>query len=303
MKLATSALGRVVCLLLAALPARLGAQWGEYVTVSSTAAKDYVRPVVGKNGELRPESYVVAEGSFFGGSTRDAGLEKVPFTEVVATVGRSLARQNYFPARDPKLSDLLILVYWGTTTVEEDPNKQLNTEMLNGAVAGYNAAVAAAAEGGPPPDPGPLNQILSERDNDVTSANAVAAYNAKLLGYATTLRKKEDDVNVSTQERTLREDLAEERYFIVLLAYDYKALMQDHVRRLRWTTRMSVSASGVNFRASLVAMNQMAANYFGKQLDDLQRAPVSTKEGKVEIGEMKVVDGPAAGPTPPAVKK
>jgi hypothetical protein len=292
MKLVMSSFVPAICALLAVLPARLGAEWGEYVTVSSTAAKDYVRTVTGKNGELRPESYVFAEGMFFGGSTRDAGLEKVPFTEVVTTVGRSLAKQNYFPAKDPKLAELLILVYWGTTTVQEDPNKQLNVEALNAAVAGFNAAVAAAAEGGPPADPAQLNGVLNERDNDATSANSIAAYNAKLLGYATALRKKQNDVNVSTEERTFREDLAEERYFVVLLAYDYNALMKGHTRRLRWTTRMSVSASGVNFRASLAAMNQMAANYFGRQVDDLQRGQVAPKEGKVEIGEVKVVNDP-----------
>jgi hypothetical protein len=293
MKLATVSFVPAVCALLLVVPGRLRAEWGEYVTVSSTAAKDYVRPLVGRNGELRPESYVFAEGEFFGGSTRDAGMEKVPFREVVTTVGRSLARQNYFPAKDPKLADLLVVVYWGTTTVEEDPNKQLNVEALNSAVAGYNAAVAAAAQGGPPADPAELNGALNERDNAATSANSIAAFNAKLLGYSTALRKRRDDVNVSTEERTYREDLAEERYFVVLMAYDYAALMKEHTRRLRWTTRMSVSASGANFRTSLAAMNQMAANYFGKQVDDLQRGPVTPKEGKVEIGEVKVVDDPA----------
>ncbi len=298
MKLLTSSFLPTLCALLAVLPCRLGAQWGEYVTVSSTAAKDYVRPLVGKNGELRPESYVVSEGEFFGGSTRDSGLEKVPFREVVTTVGRSLARQNYFPAKDPKLAELLIAVYWGTTTIEEDPNKQLNVEALNSAVASYNAAVAAAAAGGPPADPAQLNGVLNERDNGAISANSIAAFNAKLLGYATALRKKESGPNVTAEERTFREDLAEERYFVVLLAYDYQALMKEHVRRLRWTTRMSVSASGVNFRTSLAAMNQMAANYFGKQVDDLQRAQVAPKEGKVEIGEVKVVDDPAPAAKP-----
>ena len=51
MKLPTSSWIAVCGALLAVLPGRLCADWGEYVTVSSTAAKDYVRPLVGKNGE------------------------------------------------------------------------------------------------------------------------------------------------------------------------------------------------------------------------------------------------------------
>ena len=294
MKLPTLSWMPFCCALLAALPCRLRADWGEYVTVSSTAAKDYVRPLVGKNGEPRPESYVVAQGVFFGGSTRDAGLEKTPFKEVVATVGRSLAQQNYFPAKDPNLAELLIVVYWGTTTVWEDPNKQQNAEALNAAVSSYNADVAA----GGPTDLGPLNQALAEHDNDMVSQNSIIAYNARLLGYATALRQRLNDQSVSTEERTLREDLAEERYFVVLLAYDYPALTKEHIRRLRWTTRMSVSATGYNFQTSLPMMNRMAANYFGKQIDDLPRMQVIPREGKVEIGEPKVVDDPAPQPKP-----
>jgi hypothetical protein len=295
MKLPTSSWIAVCCLFLAVLPGRVCADWGEYVTVSSTAAKDYVRPLVGKNGEPQPESYVVAQGVFFGGSTRDTGLEKTPFNEVVATVGRSLARQNYFPAKNPSLAELLIVVYWGSTTIWEDPNKEQNAEALNAAVSGYNAAVGA---GGPPPDLGPLNQALAEHDNDMVSQNSIIAYNARLLGYETALRKRLNDQSVSTEERTLREDLAEERYFVVLLAFDYQALMKEHVRRLRWTTRMSVSASGYNFRTSLPMMNRMAANYFGKQIDDLPRMQVIPREGKVEIGEVKVVEDPTPTPNP-----
>ena len=294
MKLPTSSWMPVCCALLAVLPCRLRADWGEYVTVSSTAAKDYVRPLAGKSGEPRPESYVVAQGTFFGGSTRDVGLEKTPFAEVVATVGRSLARQNYFPAKDPNLAELLIVVYWGSTTIEEDPNKQQNVEALNAAVSSYNASVAA----GLPPNLGPLNQALAEHDNDMVSQNSVMAFNARLLGYTAVLRKRQDDQSVSTEERTLREDLAEERYFVVLLAYDYPALTKEHIRRLRWTTRMSVSATGYNFQTSLPMMNRMAANYFGKQIDDLPRMQVIPREGKVEIGEVKVVDDPAPKPDP-----
>jgi hypothetical protein len=276
----------------------LRASGGEFVTVSATAAKDYARPA-GPDGLPRPETYVVSKGVFFDGSTKDSGLEKTPFIDVAATVGKSLLRQNYFPAKDPQLANLLIVVHWGTTTVYEDPLKDFRADDLQRALSSYNAAVGAAASGGGMPDSSELNSALSARDNETASASAFRAYNAKLLGYETALQKRRVDLFAGTDEVTFENDLAVERYFVVLMAYDYQALKKDHQRKLLWTTRMSVQSAGTNFKTALPDMSQMAANAFGKQLDDLMRAQTNPKEGRVDIGEAKVV----ADPDPVAAKK
>ena len=291
---------RVVVNVLASAIALLpGARAGtaEFVTVSATAAKGYVRPI-GTDGAPRPETYIVSKGIFFDGSTKDSGLEKTPFIDLAATVGRSLLKQNYFPAKDAQLADLLLVVHWGTTTVYEDALKDFRATDLHNALTAYNGAVAAAANGGSTPDSSELNSLLSSRDTETMSASSFSGYNAKLLGYETALRKKRGEMTVSPEEQTFQNDLAEERYFVVVMAYDYQAMKKDRTRKLLWTTRMSVRAPGTNFKTALPEMSVMAANYFGKQVDDLQRGEVGVKEGKVDIGEAKVVTEPTPAPGP-----
>jgi len=301
MKKTPSLLPYVLCVGAMALSSGLRAGTGEFVTVSATAAKDYVR-AIGSDGTPRPETYIVSKGVFFDGSTKDAGLEKTAFIDVAANVGRALLRQNYFPAKDPQLADLLLIMHWGTTTVYEDGIKDFKAQDMNNALASYNAAVAAAANGGPSPDSSELNSMLAGRDTDTMSMNSFTAYNAKLLGYETVLRNRAKELAVSTDEVTFRNDLAEERYFVVVQAFDYQGLKKEHKKRLLWTTRMSVRAPGTNFKTALPELSQMAAGCFGKQLDDLQRTEVGAKEGTVKIGEAKVVTESAPVSSPSAKK-
>jgi hypothetical protein len=280
------------------------------VAVSAVASKDYGQRKFG-SGSPKRETYLFFQGKFFGGSERDPDLERAQFIDIAKILAVNLVRQNYVPTKDQQNADLLIVVHWGTTTVYQDPNAVDNTTRKNVAMARYNSAVAAAqaATGGNPGptapdtgqsgylglDQGEVNSELALADaENATSAMSVAS-NSALLGFGRDLAKAEDwdtasSSGMSTEEVSLRLLLSEERYFVILMAYDYHTMKKGSRPKLLWTTRFSVRAPGNSFTGVLPAMSRAAADYFGQNLDRLKfQKPGDLREGKVQVGEPKVV--------------
>jgi hypothetical protein len=50
----------------------------------------------------------------------DATIDKLSFIDVAHVIAPPLAEQKYLPAKDPKATKLLIMVYWGTTVSSSD---------------------------------------------------------------------------------------------------------------------------------------------------------------------------------------
>jgi hypothetical protein len=238
---------------------------------------------------------VFAQGKFFGGYLRDTTLERTRFMEIAHDLAPDLARQSYYPAPDSRNADLLIVVHWGITSIEEDPtNGQLDFDKLQKDGMAYNAATSK----GTISDPG---YFLSDLDViQVKSAGTGSAQsdNAQLLGYAAELQREEyrssaTPSGMTEMDRRLREELADERYFVILMAYDMGALKQGRkgVRpKLLWSTHFSVRAIGTNFTTALPAMSKVASNFFGHQVDGLLIDARKVPEGRVELGEPKAID-------------
>jgi hypothetical protein len=289
-----------------ALPGVLWAQPTDPVAVSSTSTAEYSQQKFGP-GAPKPESYLFFQGKFYGGTTRDTDLENAQFNQIVKILAENLVHQNYFPSKDPKNADLLIVVHWGTTTVYVNPNMQDDQDRLNQLQAAYNAQVAASQsstsrKGGgggpppPPPDPGPLNAALQMVDADREQMMKQIGVNAQLLGFNDQIVKDRaagtaSASGVSTSESNLLELLTEERYFVVLMAYDYHTMKKGSTPKLLWSTRFSIRAPGNKFTAALPVMSKAAADYFGRAIDGLKmEKPLSTlREGKVEVGAPTVV--------------
>jgi hypothetical protein len=305
-RLAATRLALLAGLSLIALPTPLWAQVRpptDPVAVSSTASADYARQKFGP-GAPKPESYLFFQGKFYGGTTRDPDLETAQFNQIIRILAENMVRQNYFPSKDPKEADLLLVVHWGITTVYVNPNMQDDQERLNNEMARYNAAVAAAQsstskKGGPPPpppDPGPLNAELAIVDVERGEMMQQVGVNAKLLGYSDQLAKDRaagtgSSSGVSTAESNLLQDLIEERYFVILMAYDYHSMKKGSTPKLLWSTRFSIRAPGNAFTAALPVMTKAASEYFGRAVDGLkiEKPPAGVPEGKVEVGTPTVV--------------
>ena len=276
------------------LPVFMSAALNERIAISSTAARDYNRAVAGPNG-LRPETYIFTPGQYFPGGTRDHGLETTSFDSLAKILATDLAKQNYYPTKDVAGADLVIMVHWGATSVYEDPQKDTMIDRLNDAMTTFNAQVA---DGGIA-DTGPMNDISEAMASAQDNSSRAMRRNAILMGYARTLDKNANNIGItSTDEVTMRTELSEERYVVVLMAYDNQVLRKDKIRKLRWVTRLSVRTAGNNFGEALPALCKAGSSVFGQDVQGLVHAKANLREGKVELGDLKIVGTEEAAAPP-----
>jgi hypothetical protein len=132
----------------ALLPATLLADHQDFITVNANASKGYAqRKMV--NGSPKRETYVFYHGKFFG-ETQDPTLRQVTSLDIVRILAPDLAKQNYFPTRDIKAADLLIVVNWGSTLTDEsqdptDTERQFELRDAMTAIKDYDTAFAAGS--------------------------------------------------------------------------------------------------------------------------------------------------------------
>jgi len=112
-----------------------------------------------------------------------------------------------------------------------------------------------------------------------------AASHAALLGFTEVLRIDDAAPAPTATGDTLRSMLEEDRYFVILVAYDAKALRAGQKRQL-WTTQMSISAAGLNFPAALDRMSGVAASQYGVRKAAITIQDGVERPGKVDVGEI-----------------
>jgi hypothetical protein len=276
-----------------ALASALPAAQDQSIAVSASAIAEYVRPVDPAGG-FRPESYVFAAGQFFEGGTMDRGLVRTGFADITRTLAANLAKQNYFPAVSPEAADLLIMVHWGTTTIYVDPQREFNNADLQNATSAYNASIEASGKA----DPTQLNMALDAQDTARAGVADSIYRNALLLGYSRYLVRERRALDPTTAEITMSNELNEERYFVILMAYDNRMRLKERKSKLLWVTRLSVRSPGNNFVEALPALAQIGADVFGRQIDELVRVNSPIRHGSVRLGELEII-GPVEGKTPP----
>ena len=273
------------------------------VIVSATANPDYTQRKYGGEN-TRPESYVVMQGHYFEGSIVDGSIDRMPFRHIAEIFAPELARRKYWPAKNAKEADLLIVVHWGTTsphvsTVEmmartslvpdvsvARENKQI---MAEAAAASGDIAMSIMAEG-PSREANDLlqmealNQLSDQITNDLSSTNA-----AQLLGYTKNLRKMGQQLMSSAEEHTLRLDLSQMRYFIILKAYNLHAATRAERGRAVWTLHLNMSSPGNNFHTALARMSVAAVDFVGRTTDEVQTIRQPVRETHVEIGPLLIL--------------
>jgi len=238
------------------------------------------------NPQKKIQTYQFMEGSYFGGNSRNKGMEKISFMDVVTDMAVHLQKQGFYPISEKGQGDLLIVVHYGVTDEEESYEDLMGITSLSD--LGFTAEVANA-EAGTALDPGTLNALGNFAAN-LNSSQALAEHNdkgsyfkAKLLGmeeaYSTRGSQREKDELLTL--------LKEERYFVVLMAFDYESVRKGKPR-LAWSTRYSIRAAGQNFETAIASMNLVASDYFGKNLPKLTRKRADD-DSSVEIGEIEVL--------------
>lgn len=159
-----------------------------------------------------------------------------------------LASQDYLPGKDPNGTKFLIMVYWGTSW-------------------------------------GPSDNPLVFRTKTIIDMQLTR--NAMLLGYADDLRATIglDRNPLGWRRKDLFGDLEANRYFVVLMAYDFQLMQKQKKHKLVWETRFSLCEFGHDFGKELPMMAKYASRFFGQDTHGLVRNLVP--EGQVDIGDVK----------------
>ena len=282
--------------------------------VASKASKDYVRTKL-PDGSYRPEYYAFGEGGKWAGELSDLSIDKLHFMDVAKVIAAPLAARRYLPAKDPRNTKLLIMVYWGTTAVPPPTSTSIaydNLSLVQNKIAqakGQAAADAAAATAGfgnthyHPHDAnaGVSDSLMDQLSSAMSILNMENAQrdrtdfkNALMLGYDSPglIGTEEGQYVRGTALAVDRDDLyneiEENRYFVVLMAYDFQLLWKQKKHKLLWETRFSISERHNQFDKALPLMTRYASQYFGQSSDGLVRTRVP--EGSIEIKDPTLIE-------------
>jgi hypothetical protein len=302
-----------------------GADEPEAVAVMSATYPPYARAVL-PDGSVKPQTYAFGEGGNWNGSALDSTPEDVNFLSIARLLGPELAKQGYVPVQgqDPKRADLLIMVYWGTTSGKGTPASsseyQIGRQYMTQAdlMEGQALPTTDMKDGMNGATQSPWSQINAKGDGVmqnkwgngaaagaraqgllmISIANRrrdrQAAQNAGLLGYYPELQR------VALYRYTpfgtwndVADEIEESRYFVVLLAYDFQSLWRAKQKKLLWQTRLSIRAHHSDFRKQLAGMLRTASPFFGRDSGRLVHEPMPAMS--VQLGEMKVVETDVGG--------
>ena len=286
--------------------------------VSSKVTSDYVRERL-PDGKFKPEYYSFGEGGQWAGQIRDQSLDKLSFIDVAKVIAAPMAARNYVPATDPKTTRLLVMVYWGMTFVPGATSSSaayLNLSSIQNVVDQAQGAANAAASSSPASkgagfqgtNSGNSNATSGMRDDQLSALSSAMIMlnmenrqrdrtdfqNAKLLGYdspgllGTEQGQYARGTALAIDRSDLITEIEENRYFVVLMAYDFQEMWKHKKHKLLWETRFSISQRHNEFDKALPAMARYASRYFGEASNGLLRA--RALDGNVEIGEPTVIE-------------
>jgi hypothetical protein len=269
-----------------ALSNRAIARAEEIAAVSSKVSDDYVRTKLA-DGSFQPESYAFGKGGYWSGALRDKTIDEMNFMDVARTIAGPLERQGYLPTKDPETTKFLIMVYWGTTQAPEHANetnafrntRQARADIDKARLLGSPAEMAAAEAA--------FTSAFAALQAENTRRDRANVLNAQMLGYdswwGATARFEGTPFDSRWQEMV--NELEKNRYFVVLMAYDFQLMWKQKKTKLVWETRFSIGEQRNRFDQQLVAMALEASKYFGQDSHGLVRKAIP--EGKVVVGEVK----------------
>jgi hypothetical protein len=283
-----SSLGAMACLTISSGAANLRDS-NDITAVSGRTSPDYVR-IRQADGSFTPESYAFGKGGVWGGGTKDYSIDRMTFLDVAHVISQPLADKNYLPSKNPRSAKLLIMVYWGTTLAPEHASNSDSYTRLSAIMGAEMHPPASGGTGasikGTPASPGESAALAAiEAENRIRDKED--ALNAAMLGYDSwwfsTANYRDTPLDIFRKE--MLEELETNRYFVVLMAYDFQLMWKDKKHKLLWETRFSVRQRGHNFDEDLAAMAQSASKYFGQDSQGLVRTSVPFAH--VDIGEVK----------------
>lgn len=285
------------------------------VSIIAAADHDYLRQR-SDGEELKPETYVFMEGSYFGGTTVDPSIEHTTFRDLAGYLAPHLAQQQYLPSSNAEAADLVLLVHWGTTRprVSTRDMKAWTGDDMSTETRISNLAQAIQQAGGAVPEQfkpegisltgdaefdtgltlpvGHEAQLNAEFDQLEIGTSQLAdslrkGGNMDLLGYRKEMYRLGKTPSLTEEQRILEFDLRTERYFVIVEAFsfdDIKASAPGKPRpRPVWSIHLNISSPGNNFLTAMSRMSSAGADFFGRDVPRVTTAKPKVKVGQVEI--------------------
>ncbi|MGA2694004.1 MAG: hypothetical protein ABSF76_16695 [Opitutaceae bacterium] len=268
---------------------------GKVTAIYSRVSPDYVRER-DANGNPLPETYVFKSGGNYGGPRFDITIDTLTFDDISKVIAPALATRNYVPGDDPSTTKLIIMVYWGTTVTPSDvdpkdgrESAELLTQAGSTAMtlspsapgSGRSAATAVEIQ---------HTQSLIAQARAFSSMESIQdaqidAASANILGYTDEIFRTKPGGPKDPNLKNLKYEIENDRYYVVLLAYDYQLGRRTMQRKLLWETRFSIPEPGNDFQKALPLMTSYAAAFFGEDSHGLIHHNLGV--GHVEVGEPK----------------
>ena len=296
--------------LIVLLPAGLLRAAEEPVAVLSQVFNGYARVHL-PDKSFKPERYTFGEGGSWTRPVDDPAMDKLKFLDVARVVAGPLQRLNYLPAQTAEEAELLILVFWGSTQGSRSSDPSQAVDRAGSAMALYNnlrpmesgqtnlpdaAGNAAAVE----------STLLGQTGSPESRAAEAAAdsalwqlgianderdrlddRNARIVGYTESLERARFIPHMAMGQDVFAE-VGDNRYFIVLQAYDFRTAVKEKRLKPLWFARISVRERG-KFARVLERMAWSASRFFGQDSGGLHRYE-TIPEGKTEIGPLQIIE-------------
>jgi hypothetical protein len=280
--------------ILAGLPARAD----DVEAIASKVAKDYVRKKL-PDGTFQPETYVFGKGDDWRGARVDPTIDDMDFMDVARVLAVPLAKKQYIPTGDPKTTDELVMMSWGTTRAPERVTHSEPAQRLLDANQMRDRARIMLKDAHSVGEQKAAQQVLAEADNQIMmDLSAIQAENqarentdmrtATLLGYDSWWVAVNSAMGGSPMGRRrmdMEDELEEDRYFVVLTAFDYQKLVKEKKQKFLWEVRFSIREQGTAFDNRIKGMAELASDYFGRDSGGLHHDTLPN--GNVEIGPIQ----------------
>ena len=199
------------------------------------------------------------------------GEEPPKREELIRHLALGLAKEGYViqalrPDANTTMPELIITIEWG---------------YLNPVVSQHGALDLSTGEGGTMSSPALRNDPTQAASTDMNQNEMIT-----LVAGAAIRRQAQF---TESDWAKLRDAVSDDRYFITLNAYDFSSSLKGE-QKLLWTARMSTPRQGVWMNDIVPALITAGASVFGRQTDVPRWADFPLRDGKVILGELKVIE-------------
>lgn len=224
-----------------------------------------------------------------------AGTHAIEYKYLEKQLNNALASNGYRPADLDHPATQVLFIAWGmhNRIIKPEEDGEIDSEADTDMTPRYTV------------DINDVRNLLSRAKvvGGQKFANEFSVAMFDQLEWTTDLRAKGPLRNFAERDtltESLVEQIFEDCYFLLVTSMDFEALKHNE-KKVLWTTKISTTARGISFEASLPNMIENGAYYFGREMTipDIVTKRMM-KKGTVEIGEATVQEYYMSGTAVPS---